>query len=113
MDAWPQSLLIGHSTEKRRQLIAFLGAQRPQKSVLMFARKTADGLHRIAALVGQVQRIAPAIGGVGTTFEKATSLELVDEHDEPAWQDAQVRRERLLADSPGAVHEPEDAGVRW
>ena len=78
----------------------------------MIARDTANGLHRVASLVGEMQGIAPPIGGVIATLNHAALLELVDQGHESAWQDAQGSREGLLADPTGGAHEPQDPGVR-
>ena len=112
MYTWSQALLIGDSKEERRQQISFLRAERREERVLVIAPDTANRFHRVASLVSEMQGIAAPVARIRAPFNQAALFELVDQHDESAGQDAEVFRERLLADSARRVHHAQDAGVR-
>ena len=112
MYTWSQSLLIGDSKEERRKQISVLRAERSEKRVLVVARDTANGFHRVASFVREVQGIAASVGRIRAAFNHAALFELVEQHDEPAGQNAEVFRKRLLADPTGRVHHAQNAGVR-
>jgi hypothetical protein len=112
MYAWFQPLLIGDSTEERRQQISLLRAERHEERFLVVARDTANRFHGLASLVREVQGIATPVGRIGAPFNHAALFELVDQHDKSAGQDAEVFRERLLADPTGRVHHAQNAGMR-
>jgi hypothetical protein len=112
MYALPQPLMIGDSQEEGRQQIALLRTQGGQKGLLVFASYTADGFHRFAALVGEIESVATAIRRVSAAFDHAALLELIDQDHETAWQNTQVPREGLLAYPAGGVDEPQYPGVR-
>jgi hypothetical protein len=105
MYTWFQPLLICDSKEERCQQISFLRAERGEERVLVVARDTANRFHRVASLVREVQ-------GVAAPVNHAAPFELVDQHDESAGQNAEVLRERLLADPAGRIHHTQNAGVR-
>ena len=112
MYTWSQPLLIGDSKEERRQQISLLRAERREQRVLVVARDTANRFHRVASLVREVQSITAPVGRVSAAFNQVSLFELVDQHDEAAGQNAEVFRERLLADPAGGVHHAQNAGVR-
>jgi hypothetical protein len=112
MYAWFQPLLIGDSTEERRQQISLLRAERHKERFLVVARDTANRFRGLASLVREVQGIATPVGRIGAPFNHAALFELVDQHDKSAGQDAEVFRERLLADPTGRVHHAQNAGMR-
>jgi hypothetical protein len=112
MYTWPQPLLIGDSKEQRRQQIALLRAERREERVLVIARDTANRFDRVASLVTEMQGIAASVGRIGAPFNHAALFELVDQDDESAGQDAEMFRERLLADPARRVHHAQNAGVR-
>jgi len=112
MDTGSQPLVIGDSKEQRRQQISLLRAECRQQRILVVARDTANRFHRVASLGSEMQRITPPVGRIGAPFNHAALFELVDEHDEPAGQNAKRFREGLLADSARRVHHPQNAGVR-
>ncbi len=72
----------------------------------MITREPANVLQRFASPVGQMEGVASPIGWVSLPFEQAPLLELVDQDDEPTWEDAQLSRQSLLADPAGHTHEP-------
>ena len=112
MYTWSQPLLIGDSKEERRQQISLLRAERREQRVLVVARDTANRFHRVASLVREVQSITAPVGGVSAAFNHVSLFKLVDQHDEAAGQNAEVFRERLLADPTGRLHHAQNAGVR-
>ena len=112
MHTWSQSLLIGHSKEERRQHIALVRAERRQKRLLVVTRDTADAFHRVASLIREMQGVAAPVGRISPPFNHSAFFELVNQHDEATGQNAQMFRQRLLADAAGRVHDAQDAGMR-
>jgi hypothetical protein len=112
MHTWSQSLLIGHSKEERRQHIALVRAERRQKRILVVTRDTADAFHRVASLIREMEGVAAPVGWISSPFNQSAFFELVDQHDEATRQNAQMFRQRLLADAAGRVYDAQDAGMR-
>ena len=112
MNTRAQSLLIGNANEEGRQQISLLCTERPEERVLVLAPDAADRFHRVASRVREVQCIAAPVGRIRAPLNHAALFELVDQHDEPAGQDAELFRERLLADPARRVHHAQNARVR-
>jgi hypothetical protein len=111
MHAWSQSLLIGHSTKEVGEDRALFCAQRYQERLLMVARELADGLERFCSLACQVQGVASPVGGIRAAVDHPALLKLIEESHQPARQDAEMARQRLLADSSRAAYTPKNACV--
>jgi hypothetical protein len=112
MHTWSQSLLIGHSKEERRQHIALVRAERRQQRILVVTRETADAFHRGASLIRELQGVAAPVGWISSPFNHSAFFELVNQHDKATGQNAQMFRQRLLADAAGRVDDAQDAGMR-
>ena len=108
MHTWSQSLLIGHSKEERRQHIALVRAERRQHVILVVTRDTADAFHRVASLIGEMQGVAAPVGRISSPFNHSAFFEFVNQHDEATGQNAQMFRQRLLADAAGRVYDAQD-----
>ncbi len=112
MDTWAKPLLIGNAPQQLRQLRPLVVAQCRTQCGLMLARDAADGLERVPPLGGEIQGVASAIARVIATFDEPATLEVIDQHNEPTRQHAQLGAKRLLTQSLRGVDEPQDPGMR-
>ena len=78
----------------------------------MLPRDANDLLERLAPRVGQVQRVGAPVARTVSALDQSATLQLVEQHDEPAREGPERLAQRLLAEAVGPVERPEDAGVR-
>jgi hypothetical protein len=65
-----------------------------------------------ASWLGQVQRVVAAVAGVAATLQDAVALQLVDQGDQAAGQQAELAGQGLLGPTLVRGHCPEQPGVR-
>ena len=92
------ALLGGQTAQQAGQLDALGRRQRGADLVLMAVAGSLNLTERVPALLGQVQRVGAAVGGVAPAFDQAALLEFVDQEDHPGRVEPDELAERLLGE---------------
>ena len=87
MHARNKPLLIGDPAQEAVELLMFFRVQRSANGIIVFTRYAPNPLCRASACCGQMERIRAPILWIGTAFDQASFLKLIQEGNQPAWQD--------------------------
>jgi hypothetical protein len=92
-------------------LFAFLVRERRTQCALMLSRNLGNVLQNLAAFARQVQRVAPPIARLIAAFHQAALFQIVDQRDEAAGRDAELRSKRLLADPFCGLNDSKNSSI--
>lgn len=112
MNSRGQSLLFGDTPKERGKLLSLLLAKRSAQGSIVLPSDAANLIERLSALSGDVERVAAAVLGRVTSLDKTALLQLIDQNDQPAGQDAEDRSEGLLGQTRACAEHAEDPRVR-
>jgi hypothetical protein len=109
MDAGTDLLRLHDLLEQRDEAIAIRGAESTRDLLLVFVRDSPGAPEQLAALVGEIEGVNPAIAGMRPTLDQAAALELIDDRDHPAGWRLDRLPDRLLRAALRGVHHVENA----
>lgn len=112
VDAWRQSVARGHPEQEFPEPGPLGRVKIATDRIVMGERHRPDFAEQRPALVGEVQRGEPTVGGIPAPFQQPPFRETVDQGDQPARRGTQPGRHGLLAQPRLTGDQPEQPGLR-
>jgi hypothetical protein len=111
VNTWTKALFIGDALEEHGQLSALGLIERGTQGLLVVSGDLSEAFQNFTSLTRKVQRVAPAVTWLIASLHQFPLLEFVNQHDQPAGRDTQLRSQRLLADPFTGLDHSENTGV--
>lgn len=99
------------SRQQTRQLFPLRIAERRAQIVLKLLRYLADAGQNLPAGAREVQPVTAPIRRVVPPLNELTILELIEQHNEPAWKHSEQVAQLLLAESRVRAEHPKEPCV--
>jgi len=111
MDPGREPLVARDALQQTCELRPLFGRERGAQGLLVRPGYPSDVRHRLRAPRRHVERIDAPVLGMVAPLDEPPLLELVDEDDEAARHDRELRRELLLAEAGASRDRAKDPGV--
>ena len=104
-------MFFGDAPKEHGKLLSLLLAQRSAQRGIVLPSDAPNLIEHLPAFRADVERVAAAVLRRVTSLDEAVFLQLIDQNDQSAWEDAQDRSEGLLGQTRASAEHTEDPRV--